>query len=153
MTIAGFSIGGFVPSFTFGSPAAIPYLAHQRRFQFDDSMTWTKGVHNIKFGASYRPVDYNVEDDLYFAGQFNFADNTFPIILAVPPAQPAAVAGSNLCTGLPQTGPLLPSLTGAQSFVFGLPNFYHQGYNSPKWHGWPTTLAASSRIPGRSLPN
>jgi hypothetical protein len=30
--IAGFAIGGFVPSFTFGSPAAaIPYLAHQKR--------------------------------------------------------------------------------------------------------------------------
>jgi hypothetical protein len=136
ITIAGFSIGGFVPSFTFGSPAAIPYLAHQRRFQFDDSLAWIRGAHNVKFGVSYRPVDYNVEDDLYFAGQFNFADNTFPIILAVPAAQRAAVAGFNIMHGIPQNGPPLANLTGAESFVFGLPNFYHQGYNNPKWHGW-----------------
>ena len=96
LTIAGFAIGGFVPSFTFGSPAAIPYLAHQKRFQFEDTLSWTRGRHILKFGASYRPVDYHVEDDLYFAGQFNFADNTFPLILAVPPAQRAAVVGFNL---------------------------------------------------------
>ncbi|PYP84205.1 MAG: hypothetical protein DMF61_20735 [Blastocatellia bacterium AA13] len=136
ITIAGFSIGGFVPSFNFGSQAQIPYLAHQRRFQFEDSLAWTKGSHNLKFGASYRPVDYNVEDDLYFAGQFNFADNTFPIILAVPAAQRAAVAGFNLTHGIPQNGPTLASLTGPQSFVFGLPSFFHQGFNNPKWQGW-----------------
>src|SRR5215813_12297920 len=136
ITIAGFSIGGFVPSFTFGSPAAIPYLAHQRRFQFEDSLSWNKGAHNLKFGASYRPVDYNVEDDLYFAGQFNFADNTYPLILAVPPAQRTAVAVYNLTHGIPQNGPPAANLTGAQSFVFGLPSFFHQGFNNPKWEGW-----------------
>ncbi len=136
ITIAGFAIGGFVPSFTFGSAAAIPYLAHQRRFQFDDSLSWTKGSHNLKFGASYRPVDYNVEDDLYFAGQFNFADNTFPIISAVPPAQQAAVVRYNLMNGIPPNGPPLAGLSGAQTFVFGLPSFYHQGYNNPAWHDW-----------------
>jgi hypothetical protein len=164
ITIAGFSIGGFVPSFTFGSPAAIPYLAHQRRFQFEDSLTWTKGSHTLKFGASYRPVDYNVEDDLYFAGQFNFADNTYPILFA---ADPSISAIASLLSGHPTakqlpfiiyntthsitggpcgpapaapcigaTGPALASLTGAQSFVFGLPSFFHQGFNNPKWHGW-----------------
>ena len=136
ITIAGFSIGGFIPSFNFGSPAAIPYLAHQKRFQFDDTIAWTRGNHTLKFGASYRPVDYNVEDDLYFAGQFNFADNTYPIILAVPAAQRTAVAVYNLTHGLPQNGPAAANLTGAQSFVFGLPSFFHQGFNNPKWQGW-----------------
>src|SRR5262249_21360670 len=116
--------------------AAIPYIAHQRRFQFDDTMTWTKGAHSLKFGASYRPVKYNVEDDLYFAGQFNFADNTYPIILAVPAAQRQAVAVYNLTHGIRQNGPPAANLTGAQSFVFGLPSFFHQGFNNPKWEGW-----------------
>jgi hypothetical protein len=136
LTIAGFAIGGFVPSFTFGSPAAIPYLAHQKRFQFEDTLSWTRGSHILKFGASYRPVDYHVEDDLYFAGQFNFADNTFPLILAVPPAQRAAVVGFNVANKIPANGPPLANLTGAQSFVFGLPSFFHQGYNNPAWQGW-----------------
>src|SRR5262249_33016947 len=148
ITIAGFSIGGFVPSFNFGSPAAIPYIAHQQRYQFEDTISWTHRSHSFKFGASYRPVNYNVEDDLYFAGQFNFADNTYPIILAVPPAQRAAVAGYNLthnisggnCQTAPPcigaNGPPAASLTGAQLFTFGLPSFYHQGFNNPKWQGW-----------------
>lgn len=148
ITIAGFSIGGFIPSFNFGSQAQIPYIAHQRRYQFDDTLAWTRGNHSFKFGASYRPVNYFVEDDLYFAGQFNFADNTYPIILAVPAAQRAAVAGYNLthnlaggdCRTAPpciaQNGPAAANLTGAQSFVFGLPSFFHQGFNNPKWQGW-----------------
>jgi hypothetical protein len=150
ITIDGFAISGFVPSFNFGSSAAIPYLAHQRRFQFDDSVSWTKGRHNLKFGASYRPVSYNVEDDLYFAGQFNFADNTYPLILAgLVPAQQGALAGYNAthsitggaCGGstgvacIPTNGPASANLTGAQSFHFQLPNFLHQGFNEPAWHG------------------
>src|SRR5262249_60844365 len=81
ISIDGFAIGGFVPNFTFGHPAAIPYLAHQKRFQFEDTLSWVKGSHTFKLGASYRPVDYHVEDDLYFAGQYNFASAAYPIIL------------------------------------------------------------------------
>ncbi|HEV8484086.1 MAG TPA: TonB-dependent receptor [Blastocatellia bacterium] len=165
ITVDGFAIGGFIPQFNFGSPAAIPYIAHQRRFQFDDTLSWTKGSHNFKVGASYRPVDYYVEDDLYFAGQFNFADNTYPIlfgaypsiqdILALvgghPTAQQLPLIGFNLTHGplgtgcgpavagnpcYPATGPTSANLTGAQSFVFGLPSFLHQGFNNPAWHGW-----------------
>jgi hypothetical protein len=150
ITIDGFAISGFVPSFNFGSSAAIPYLAHQRRFQFDDSVSWTKGRHSLKFGASYRPVSYNVEDDLYFAGQFNFADNTYPLILAgLAPAQQGALVGYNSthsitggpCGGstgvacIPNNGPASANLTGAQAFTFQLPSFLHQGFNDPAWHG------------------
>jgi len=137
ITIDGFAIGGFVPSFTFGHPAAIPYVAHQKRFQFEDNLSWTKGSHNLKFGASYRPVDYNVEDDLYFAGQYSFGDNTYPIILAgLSAAQRTAVATYNLTHGLPQNGPTAANLSGAQSFVFGLTRSIHSGFNNPKWQGW-----------------
>jgi len=125
ITIAGFAIGGFVPSFTFGHAAAIPYLAHQKRFQFEDTVAWTKGSHNFKFGGSYRPVSYHVEDDLYFAGQYNFADGTYPLTFALTAAQRA---------GLP-AAPTAANLSGAQSFVAGLTSFVHSGFNNPKWHG------------------
>ncbi len=171
ITIDGFAIGGFIPQFNFGSPAAIPYLAHQRRYQFDDTVSWTKGSHNVKFGASYRPVAYNVEDDLYFAGQFNFADNTYPILFAADPSIQSILAllgghptakqlpfiifntthgplgagcgpavPNNPCFGT--TGPTGANLTGAQSFVFGLPNFLHQGFNNPAWSGWANYFGA-----------
>jgi hypothetical protein len=126
ISIDGFAIGGFVPNFTFGHPAAIPYLAHQKRFQFEDTLSWVKGSHTFKLGGSYRPVDYHVEDDLYFAGQYNFASATYPIILAVPADQRAAASAIKTTA----------TLTGAQSFVFGLPSFVHSGFNNPKWQGW-----------------
>ncbi len=143
ISIDGFAIGGFVPNSTFGHPAAIPYLAHQKRFQFEDTLSWVKGSHTFKFGGSYRPVDYHVEDDLYFAGQYNFASGAYPIISAVPVAQRAALVAFNRSQRTPQgiqiipdNGPTLASLTGAQAFVFGLPNFVHSGFNNPKWQGW-----------------
>src|SRR5262252_8244398 len=130
ITIDGFAIGGFVPNFTFGHPAAIPYLAHQKRFQFEDTLSWIKGSHTFKLGASYRPVDYHVEDDLYFAGQYNFASAAYPIILAVPANQRAAVVAFNRSQRTPQgvqiipdNGPPLANLTGPQAFVAGQPTF------------------------------
>jgi hypothetical protein len=149
ISIDGFAIGGFVPNFTFGHPAAIPYLAHQRRFQFEDTLSLVKSSHTFKLGASYRPVDYNVEDDLYFAGQYNFASATYPIACAIgtpaeafncvrgalSPAQ-LAVAGFNIANGIPVTGPTAARLSGAQAFVSGLPNFVHSGFNNPAWQGW-----------------
>src|SRR5262245_24320372 len=136
ITIDGFAIGGFVPNFTFGHPAAIPYLAHQKRFQFEDTLSLIKGSHTFKFGGSYRPVDYHVVDDLYFAGQYNFSSSAFPIISAVPAAQRAAVIAFNTSRGIAPNGPPLASLTGAQAFTFGLPSFVHSGFNNPKWQGW-----------------
>ena len=151
ITIDGFAIGGFVPSFTFGHPAAIPYLANQRRYQFEDTLSWTKGNHSFKFGASYRPVDYFVEDDLYFAGQYLFGDGTYPLILAgLAPAQQGALVGYNrthridgtLCSSpgaadcIPNNGPTAANLSGPQSFTFNLTRFVHSGFNNPKWQDW-----------------
>src|SRR5215468_9110290 len=143
ISIDGFAIGGFVPNFTFGHPAAIPYLAHQKRFQFEDTLSLIKGSHTLKLGASYRPVDYHVEDDLYFAGQYNFASATYPIILAVAANQRAAVVAFNRSQRnaqgvqiIPDNGPVLANLTGAQAFVAGQPTFVHSGFNNPKWQGW-----------------
>src|SRR5499426_3055789 len=143
ISLDGFAIGGFVPNSTFGHPAAIPYLAHQKRFQFEDTLSWVKGSHTFKLGASYRPVDYHVEDDLYFAGQYNFASAAYPIILAVPAKDRAAVVAFNRSQRTPQgvqiipdNGPLLANLTGPQAFVAGQPTFVHSGFNNPKWQGW-----------------
>ncbi len=155
ITISGFGIGGFVPDFTFGANPAIPYLAHQRRYQFEDTVAWVKGHHNFKVGASYRPVSYNVEDDLYFNGQFSFTDSTFSILNlagALTSATSQALQNFNVANGYGVFNPtqvtaanplgfvataklLATNLSGAQSFVFNLPSSLHQGFNNPVWHG------------------
>src|SRR5262249_50239663 len=36
-----------------GTPFAYPYNGLENRFQFDENVSWVKGRHNLKFGASY----------------------------------------------------------------------------------------------------
>lgn len=119
-----------------------PYYSHQKRFQFDDSLTWMKGNHTVKFGASYRPVDYSVENHLWFAGEFDFYDGTLPMITIVPAAQQAALAGFNITHGYPQNGPANTYLTALETFSLGLPITYRQGFNNPKWTDWAHYLGA-----------
>jgi len=113
-----------------------PYHARQKRFQFEDSVTWLKGSHTFKFGASYRPVSYIVEDDLWFGGEFDFYDGAIPLISLAPASAQGALVGFNLQNGYPATGPATTNLSALQSFALGLPVTYRQGFNNPHWSGW-----------------
>jgi hypothetical protein len=121
---------------TFGESALIPYKAHQQRYQFEDDITWSKGAHTLKFGASYRPANYTVEDDLWFNPEFDFKDGLLGLIALAPPAVQGHLVGFNLANGLPATGPQTTNLSAAQSFAFGLPVDVVAGFNNPIWHGW-----------------
>src|SRR6266481_6344950 len=119
-----------------GSPALLPYIAHQVRFQFEDNVTWNKGAHTMKFGVSYRPTDYHVENDLWFNPEFDFRDSAIPLITLAPPAVQGHLVGFNLAHGLPATGPLSTNLNAPQTFAFGLPADVIAGFNNPVWTGW-----------------
>lgn len=121
---------------TFGAPALVPYLAHQQRYQFEDDITWNKGVHTFKFGASYRPANYTVENDLWFNPEFDFKDGLLGLIALAPAAVQGHLVGFNLANGFPALGPQSTNLSGAQSFAFGLPVDVVAGFNNPIWHGW-----------------
>ena len=121
---------------TFGEPSLIPYKAHQQRYQFEDDVTWNRGAHTFKFGASYRPANYTVEDDLWFNNEFDFKDGLLPLITLAPAAVQAHLVGFNLSNGLPATGPGSTNLSAGQSFAFGLPVDVVAGFNNPIWHGW-----------------
>ena len=121
---------------TFGEPALVPYKAHQQRYQFEDNLTWTKGAHTIKFGISYRPANYYIENDLWFNPEFDFKDGVLSLIALAPPAVQAQLVGFNLVNGLPATGPVSTNISAAQSFAFGLPVDEVAGFNNPLWHGW-----------------
>lgn len=121
---------------TFGQPSLIPYKAHQQRYQFENDVTWNRGRHTFKFGASYRPANYNVEDDLWFNNEFDFKDGLLGLIVLAPAAVQGHLVAFNLGRGLPATGPATTNLSAAQSFAFGLPVDVVAGFNNPKWQGW-----------------
>jgi hypothetical protein len=113
-----------------------PYNARQRRFQFEDSVTWTKGHHTMKFGGSYRPASYLVNDQLWMRGEFNFYDGAIPLISLVPAAFQPALISFNLKNGLPATGDPATNLNALQSYDLGIPVAYRQGFGNPQWQGW-----------------
>lgn len=119
-----------------------PYSAQQERYQFEDYFTWMKGNHTFKFGASYRPVNYTVRNDLWFGGEFDFYDGTLPLITIVPAAQQGALAAYNLGHGYPAGGPANTYLTALESYGLNLPITYRQGFNNPKWQDWAHYLGA-----------
>lgn len=131
------SVNGFG---TFGQSYQNPFYLTQRRYQFDDSVSWTKGSHAIKFGASYRPVDYNVTNNLWFGGEFDFFDGAVPLISLVPAALQGAVAQFNLLSGLPARGDPTTNLSGLQSLALGIPVQYRQGFGNAAWHAWANYL-------------
>lgn len=102
---------------TFGPLLGAEVLGHQRRYQFEDSVTWSHGNHTFKFGESFRPVKYTYFDNLYSHSQVAYVPGILPILTPgiLPPSLAAqAVAAA----GLPKPA---TNLTSLQSFGFGLP--------------------------------
>jgi len=113
----------------FGRYFGAPYIVHQWRAQFEDTMTWIRGSHTFKFGGSYRPVSYNFENDLWFAGEYQFLPSAaYPIALAVPAADRAAFAAAAGASASIQ-------LNALQNFDLNLPFLYRQGFHNPIWKG------------------
>ena len=133
-----------------GNPFAFPYDADWKRFQFDDTMAWIKGAHSLKFGGSYRPNYYSVNEQLWFGGEWSFTDGAIPIIALFPSAPGScgavscqqAVGGFNLAAGYAAAGPASTNLNGAQEYVTGLPIVFLQASPSSNslWKAWDNTL-------------
>ncbi len=95
---------------------SVSLQSSQERYQFEDNLTWLKGNHTFKFGGSYRPVNFTVQNDLWFGGEFDFYDGTLPLIAIVPASSQAALAGFNLTHGYPANGPANTYLTALESY-------------------------------------
>jgi hypothetical protein len=127
----------------FNRPFLTPFNTFQDRYQFEDTLSWIKGSHTMKFGASFRPVNYKVDNQLWFSGEWNFSSGIFPLVLAVPAAdQTAFVVGICQLNGIPlagcnatTAGASIPGtqLTSLQSFNNNLPFLYRQGFGNSVW--------------------
>jgi hypothetical protein len=110
------------------------YFSHQRRYQFEDSVSWTLGKHTIKFGESYRPVKYSVQNALYKNSLIAYANGIISLGTALS-------AGG--LTGFPSPAGI--TLTGLQSFALRnlasgspapQPVQLRSSFGSPFWTGW-----------------
>ena len=144
-----------------GTSSYYPYLAHQRRYQAEDNVSWTSGAHTIKFGGSFRAADYHVFEPLWVSGQYVFVAG-FPALFGVPPGDQGAVFFYNGPTGQCQitfgthkdptnpmnppisnciqggfaTGPTIANLTASNAMVANIPFNWEQGFGNPGWQGW-----------------
>jgi hypothetical protein len=136
-----------------GTPYSYPYFSRIRRFQFDDSLSWIKGNHIFKFGASWRPDDYSVAQQLWFGGEWEFTDGTFSILDISGSAAPE-LAAYNLSQGYPAGGPPSTNLTAVQSYLAGTPTLLLQANSSSNytWSGWLSQLGLYAQDSWRALP-
>ena len=80
--------GDGLPEFEVGNNVNVPQQTLIRKYQFRDDFSWTRGNHNLKFGANWI---YNAKlgGNFFFAGtgyQLNFVNSTPSAIRAVCPA-------------------------------------------------------------------
>ncbi|MFN0108020.1 MAG: carboxypeptidase regulatory-like domain-containing protein [Blastocatellia bacterium] len=135
----------------FNRNSVAPFNTLQDRYQFEDNLTWIHGNHNFKFGGSFRPVNYEVRNDLWVGGEWNFQGGVYPIT-ALLGSLPAAAQGAVVsaicttanrpagdCTTAPTAAATVATLTAGtalnalQSFNFGLPFLYRQSFGNSTW--------------------
>lgn len=63
------SVGG---AFSLGPSPQGPTKDHDVTFQYQDTLSWTKGTHALKFGADVRWTQSNFNYDFYNNGSFDF---------------------------------------------------------------------------------
>jgi len=125
--ISGF--GNFGRSFT------TPFNTFEKRYQFDDTLSWIHGNHFVKFGGSYRPVRYHVVNALWFGAAWAFTTGTFSSLTPLGAADQASVS-----TFAKAAGVTVPTLSALQNFSLGLPLTFRQGFNNPEWQDWANFL-------------
>jgi hypothetical protein len=54
-----------------------PTKIHDTTFQYQDTLSWSKGHHDLKFGADLRWVENNFNFDFFNNGSFTFGDADF----------------------------------------------------------------------------
>ena len=72
------SISGY-GSFGVSLNAVVGSRIYEKRYQFEDSTSWTRGNHSIKFGASFRPAKYVLNNPLYRGSQVTYSSGQFTL--------------------------------------------------------------------------
>lgn len=133
-----FNIEGFG---NFGRDIFLPSETIERHYDIYDNFTAIKGNHTLRFGAMLFFHDVSTVSETYFGGRFNFGA-AIPLsnVIALNPALGPAVL-QQLQGFLQQNQPSLLSslatpINALQSFNFGLPILYQQGFGDAEASSW-----------------
>ncbi|HTW82370.1 MAG TPA: TonB-dependent receptor [Terracidiphilus sp.] len=137
-----------------GTPFSYPFFSTIRRYQLDDNLSRTTGTHIFNFGFSWRPDDYNVQEKLWFGGEWEFTDGTFSI-LDLAGAAAAQLENFNLSQGYPAAGPPSTNLTAVQAFLSGAPTILLQAnpQSNYSWSGWTHLLGIYAQDTWKARPD
>lgn len=112
-----------------GSNPFSPVNRTEKRYQFADNLNYIRGSHTFKFGGDINYLDVSARFELNFPGLFNFG------------GVPGAIAGRFLdaagpipaaCTVAPVPAFCTPpDIVPVQSYGFGFPSAFIQGFGNP----------------------
>ena len=121
---------------TVGTIFDLPYKQSMNQYQLDDDLALTKGKHSLKFGASFRPVQFNIFQAFLFGGDYQFQDGAVSLyeLLAGVPAAQEALNQINTLLGYPAGGPSSTNLSAAQLYDVGLPIVLEQGAGNGQYN-------------------
>jgi hypothetical protein len=107
----------------FGRSIFLPSHTTARRYEFADNVTVIRGHNTIRFGFHELVRGNNTTSDTFFPGRFEFLDLPGNLL---SPCLEAPIA-CNLATMVPSP------ISTLQSWGFGLPAFYEQGFGNPNY--------------------
>ena len=128
----------------YGRLTTVPLIIDQKRYQFEEILSSSRGSTEIKVGASYRPVDAHIVTEIGFGGIFQFGAG-LPLARALSPADAASLAG-------PLAPPADTTLTSVQAFNLGLPASWQQGFGNPGFRAWQHTLGTFGQVSWKAAP-
>ena len=125
----------------YGRVLQLPIIQKQKRFQFDDTLSWTQKSHDFKVGVSYRPVNADLVTQLGFGGIYQFT-------AGLPLSRAVATSDLPVLTG-PLAAPADTLLTSLQAFNLGLPSVWQQGFGNPVLDVWQQNFASFAQLTWR----
>ncbi len=140
-----------------GTPFSFPYNQYQNQYQGDDDLSVTKGTHNLKFGGSYRPVQYSIFQGFLFGGQYQYLDGAVPTIALFGNTPfgnlQQALGRFNVLHGYAPTGPSTTNLSGSQLYVVGLPLVVTQGAGNGQYNATTNPAGFYAQDSWKATPN
>ena len=115
-----------------GSNPFSPVDRRETRYQFTDNFNYIWGNHTLKFGGDYSFLDIRARFELNFPGLFNFSGVPGALSQRFLDSSAASQAGCVVAPPTPVPAYCTPpDLLPVQSYGFGIPSAFIQGFGNP----------------------